>query len=149
IPSSSCSSEATGRGAGMVGLIYSAAKNAGVTITPGQVKQVWASGSVGGKPVADDVNFATQPEPSCTQNLTATCADPYLGAPGNYAVVSPLAQTRRYPARKGHDQFYGYGRANMVNTLAAVQAKRIPPEVTIESPDWFAQIDPHKATFDV
>src|SRR5215211_3569645 len=142
IPSVSCSSDATGRGSGMAGLIYSAAKDAGIRITPNEVRQLMASGMVDGKGLADDVNFAFQPEPSCSPNPSPGCTDPYLGAPGNHAVVSPLAQTRRYPARKGHDQFYGWGRVNMNSALDAVSAGKIPPAVEITSPEWYAQIDP-------
>ena len=166
IPSVSCSSDATGRASGMAGLIYSAAydaRDAGrlrahpscrrvggrrCYVTPNEVRQLMASGQVGGKPLADDVNFAFQPERSCTPP-TPTCSDPYLGAPGNHAVVSPLAQTRRYPARKGHDQFYGWGRVNMNSAVDAVDAGRVPPEVEIESPEWFTQIDPARARIDV
>ncbi|MDQ1703065.1 MAG: hypothetical protein QOF57_2317, partial [Frankiaceae bacterium] len=167
IPSVSCSSDATGRGSGMAGLIYSAALNArdkgdlhdhpdckrtdgsACVITPNEVRQLMASGTVDGKPVADDVNFANQPEPSCTPTPAPGCTDPYLGAPGNYAAASPLATTKRYPARKGHDQFYGWGRANMTSSVEAVAAGRIPPEVEITGPDWFSQVDPNQATFDV
>ena len=142
IPSVSCSSDATGRASGMAGLIYSAARNAGLKVTPNEVRQLIESS-------ADDVNFAFQPEPSCTPAAAPTCTDPYLGAPGNHAVVSPLAQTRRYPARKGHDQFYGYGRVNMNSAVDVVAAKRIPPSVEIASPDWYAQIDPASKSFPV
>jgi hypothetical protein len=167
IPSVSCSSDATGRGSGMAGLIYSAALDArrdgriadhptcrrtdgsACVITPNEVRQLMASGQVDGRQLADDVNFAFQPEPSCTPLATPACTDPYLGAPGNHAVVSPVATTRRYPARKGHDQFYGWGRANLNNSVDAISAGRIPPEVEIASPDWYAQIDPGQAAFDV
>jgi hypothetical protein len=167
VPSVSCSSDATGRGSGMAGLIYSAALDArrdgklgdhpnckradgsACVITANEVRQLMASGQIDGKGLADDVNFAFQPEPSCSPAPSPGCTDPYLGAPGNHAVVSPLAQSRRYPARKGHDQFYGWGRVNMNNTVDAVAAARIPPEVEIESPGWYAQIDAGQAALDV
>src|SRR3954469_5636596 len=139
IPSVSCSSDATGRASGMAGLIYSAARDTGLKLRPNEVRQLLEQ-------TADDVNFALQPEPACP---SPTCTDPYLGAPGNYAVVSPLAQTKRYPARKGHDQFYGYGRVNMNNAVDAVTAGKIPPSVEITSPEWYAQVDPSARSFPV
>jgi Subtilase family/FG-GAP-like repeat len=169
IPSVSCSSDATGRGSGMAGLIYSAALDAHQTgalaahpddgacrrpdgsacvITPNEVRQLMASGSVGGTGEADDVDFAVS-ELSCSPLPTPACTDPNLNAPGNWAVVSPLAETRRYPARKGFDQFYGYGRVNEQRAVANAASGRIPPEVEIVSPQWFDQVDPRLGTFPV
>jgi hypothetical protein len=164
IPSVSCSSDATGRGSGIAGLIYSAALNARAAgkltshsrclradgrrcvITPNEVQQLMASGSLGGAPAADDVSFASQPETSCTVARVPSCTDPNLNAPGNHAVVSPVAGTRRYPARAGHDQFYGYGRVNVNRAVDALSAGQVPPEVEITSPEWYAQIDPSRPT---
>src|SRR5438034_1963010 len=82
IPSTSCSSNATGLAAGMAGLAYSAALDARAkgalqrypdiqncqrangsrcVITPNEVRQVMATGSINGIPQADDVNFAGTP----------------------------------------------------------------------------------------
>src|SRR5205823_801578 len=98
---------------------------------------------------ADDVNFAFQPEPSCTLARVPSCTDPNLAAPGNILLPSPLVTTRRYPARKGFDEFYGYGRLNAARSVAAVAAQRIPPEAEITSPDWYDQIDPAGGTLQV
>ena len=101
VPSSSCSSEATGKSAGVAGLIYAAAENAHAAghltpaagcrrvdgtpclITPNEVRQLMASGRVGGaapadagSAQADDVNFAAQPEPSCVTARVPSCTDP-------------------------------------------------------------------------
>src|SRR3954469_22454087 len=174
IPSVSCSSDATGRGAGMAGLIYSAALNAkeqgkldphptchrpdgsACLITPNEVRQIMASGSFGGVAAADDVNFAQDPvsgsstETACGGNPIPGCTDPFapLGAqlPG---VTAPV----RYPARKGHDQFYGYGRVNMARAVdeldPATGNSKLPPEVEVTSPDWFEMVDSTKSSFDV
>jgi hypothetical protein len=194
IPSSSCSSEATGKGSGIAGLIYSAALNAHdrgkldpsddctravdvdgdpgndpCIITPNEVRQLMASGTIGGTSQADDVNFfrgpLLEPEPDCTPPV-AGCTDPYT--PANIAalgvvrpVVTPLGallSSRSYPARAGHDQFYGYGRVNAAKAVAALVRpplgdssvkSLIPPEVEITSPQWFDQVDPSQASFDV
>ncbi|MDX6699068.1 MAG: hypothetical protein QOE65_2465 [Solirubrobacteraceae bacterium] len=167
IPSKECSSDATGKGGAMAGLIYSAALNARdnhdlqpnrdcrrpdgsfCVITPNEVRQAMASGTDGGQGMADDINFATQPEPACFPAPAPSCTNPML-LPGNWTFNYPLVpESRRFPSRKGHDQFYGWGRANMRRTIAAVQGGDIAPEAEIESPDWFAPIDPARASIDV
>jgi uncharacterized repeat protein (TIGR01451 family) len=172
IPSSSCSSNATGLGAGFAGLVYSAAMNAidahtmnphpncelvngnPCPITPNEVRQLMASGSISGIGQADDINFlqtpngVAQPEPSCTPPTTG-CTDPNaLFAPANVnrPVTSPVATTKSYPARRGFDEFYGYGRVNMVKAEEAAAAGKIPPEAEITSPKWYAQVDPTQST---
>jgi hypothetical protein len=166
IPSVSCSSDATGRGSGMAGLVYSAAINAVAAgrlqphptcrrpdgdpcvITPNEVRQLMASGTVGGTPVADDVNFAQTPNGTSTEATcrppSPGCTDPFLSAPTT-RLVSPPGTS--YPARRGHDQFYGYGRVNMARAVSAVLPggggpARIPPEVEVVSPNWFDMVDP-------
>jgi hypothetical protein len=177
IPSVSCSSDATGRAAGIAGLIYSAAMNAidrgkmnahpdceqvngqPCAVTPNEVRQLMASGTLGGTPLSDDVDFSQDPEPSCTATPAPTCTDPFLGRgieiPALLPVVTLIPSSKRYPARGGHDQFYGYGRVNVsrgVNALVprpfgnpAIKSN-IPPEVEITSPEWFDQVDPTKPT---
>ncbi|MDQ3728087.1 MAG: S8 family serine peptidase [Actinomycetota bacterium] len=177
IPSVSCSSDATGRGAGIAGLIHSAALNAvergklkphpgceqvngePCAVTPNEVRQLMASGTLSGTPLSDDVDFSQDPEPSCTVTPVPTCTDPFLGRgteiPALLPVVTLIPSSKRYPARGGHDQFYGWGRVNVsrgVNALvprpfndASVKSK-VPPEVEITSPEWFDQVDPEKPT---
>jgi hypothetical protein len=151
IPSVSCSSDATGRGAGMAGLVYSAAINAGLehptcrltsgkpcAISANEVRQLMITG-------ADDIDFSGDaPELSCQPVPVPGCTDPFLAAPATQARVTA---PRSYPARKGFDQFFGYGRVNMKRTVDAVAA--LPPEVEILSPSWYETVDPAKPTFDV
>ncbi len=140
-------------------------------ITPNEVRQLLASGNIAGDATAgqsaassgrspadegdggqaDDVNFAAQPESSCTQRPIPTCTDPnsnttfatdMLGG-----VLGPAPDTFQYPARKGFDEFYGYGRLNAYKAVAAAAAGEIPPEADITSPDWFTQIDPAAGAF--
>ena len=194
--SSSCSSEATGKGSGIAGLIYSAALDAHdrgkldpstdctravdvdgtpgddpCIITPNEVRQLMASGTIDGTGQADDVDFfkgpLLNPEPDCTPPV-AGCTDPYTAAniAGLDAVrpvvptppLGALAPSRSYPARAGHDQFYGYGRVNAAKAVDALVRpplgdssvkSLIPPEVEIDSPQWFDQIDPSQTSFDV
>jgi hypothetical protein len=164
IPSVSCSSDATGRASGIAGLIYSAALDKGLRhpagprsckrtngdpcpLSANEVRQLMSAGIVGGEPVADDVSWTSQPETSCERDRSPGCTDPNLNSPGDHTVVSPLATTERYPARDGHDQFYGYGRANVNRSVDAITAGSIPPEVEIHSPDWYEQVDPGRASF--
>jgi Subtilase family len=171
VPSSSCSSEATGKSAGVAGLIYSAALDAFAAgrlrpsadcrrvdgspclITANEVRQLMASGDVGsiapadgGGGQADDVNFAAQPESSCAAARVPSCTDPnrqiaFASDQGGGA-IGPLPHPSRYPARKGYDEFYGYGRLNAYKAVLGSFLALIPPQAEITSPDWFAQVNP-------
>ena len=167
IPSTSCSSDATGVGSGMAGLIYSAALNGVATgkrephptcrrtngepcpISANEVRQLMASGSFGAQTQPDDVNYlAGQPEPSCAAPAPG-CTDPNLALQQQVNVNRPIVNppdSRSYPARFGHDQFFGYGRINTFRATAAAADGRTPPEVGIDSPEWFDQVDPTKPT---
>ncbi|MDX6663272.1 MAG: hypothetical protein QOG09_1374 [Solirubrobacterales bacterium] len=192
IESTSCSSNATGLGAGQAGLVYAAALNAKAKgalanypstalcrrpngdpclITPNEVRQLMASGSIGppgsATGLADDVNFAGSPpgsgnEPSCSPAPVPNCTDPNLALNAQVQANRPSLEpggptaSRSYPARKGHDQFYGYGRSNMAKTIGALLSNpvnpapsKLPPEVEITSPEWFQPIDPSKAKIEV
>ena len=84
------------------------------------------------------------PAPGCTDpnRLSAEVA-------ANRPVASPLAESRSYPARKGYDEFYGYGRVNMVKAIEAADDGVMPPEAEITSPEWYSQVDPAQATAQV
>ncbi len=60
-----------------------------------------------------------------------------------------MADTKPYAARRGYDEFYGYGRLNARSAVKAVADGAIPPGASIESPDWWTQLDPAQATIDV
>jgi hypothetical protein len=130
VPSSACSSEATGLSSGMVGLLESYARELGVGPHP----------SLDGTPgtnvlsaneamqlvrlTADDIDFSTPNAVDPANNF---------GTPtGN-----PLIDTVRYPTRPGWDAIHGYGRINAYEMLKAVRDGRIPPEAMIDGPSWF------------
>ncbi|MEA2458614.1 MAG: hypothetical protein QOC95_1586, partial [Thermoleophilaceae bacterium] len=138
-------------------------------ITPNEVRQLIASGRItpgnsgAGDPYdtedqADDVNFISgTAEPSCSGVPAIDCTDPnrffpIANAPTTgrpvLAVTSPFV-TRSYPAHHGFDQYYGYGRVNMVKAVQATDAATIPPEAEITAPDWYEQVDPARPNVDV
>ncbi|MGI8462596.1 MAG: S8 family serine peptidase, partial [Solirubrobacterales bacterium] len=179
IPSTSCSSDAVGVSSGLAGLAYSAAYTAAdrgllddhpdrgacetvdgepCVITPNEVRQVLASGRIGGAPQVDDINFTSPPsggpEPSCAPPIPG-CTSPFGAGNAVRALVNlnrpsllggpPVSES--YQARAGHDQFYGYGRVNMAKALGTLLPPAsadsvLPPEAEIFSPEWYEQIDP-------
>ena len=133
IASNSCSSEATGRAAGIFALMLAHAKN--------QIERGVISAHPGGKPLspteiyqlmrmtADDIDFSAV-------SLTLTY-DPIfdLVFPGGFT-------NERFPSHGGFDKYFGYGRANVRTALDAIDAGTIPPEADIASPSWFVNVDP-------
>ncbi len=187
VSSSSCSSNATGLGAGIAGLVYSAAINAiaegrlkpaadctrvdrtPCPVTPNEVRQLMASGNIAGDTTpgqtapstgttpadagsggqSDDVDFSATPEPSCEPAPAPTCTDPNhntaFAADMFGGFDGPAPDTRRYPARQGFDEFYGYGRLSASKAVSAAGSGEIPPEADITSPDWFQQLGPSES----
>ncbi len=130
VPSSSCSSEATGQSSGMVGLLESYAREIGLSAHPS------LSGDAGDnvlsanevlqlvRSTADDIDFSTPNDVDPANNF---------GEPSG----SPLIDTVRYPTRAGWDSIHGYGRINTYELLAALDDGAIPPEAMIDTPTWF------------
>jgi hypothetical protein len=133
IPSSSCSSEATGQSAGMMGLLESYARQQHVSPHGGVSS---SSGAAGAnvlsadeamqlfRSTADDIDFSTPNAVDPANNF---------GTPNG----SPLLDTVRYQTRPGWDAIDGYGRVNAYELLKAVRDGRIPPEAMIDGPSWF------------
>jgi hypothetical protein len=48
--------------------------------------------------------------------------------------------TAYFYSQPGFDQRFGYGRANAARMMEAIEAGRIPPEVDIVAPEWFAPV---------
>lgn len=104
----SCSSEATGRTAGITGLIYSMARKQTppLVLSAEEIMQLY-------KLTADDIDVAE------SRNQTADNGGQF------------------YESKPGWDQRFGYGRINAANLLKQIQSRMIPPEVDIVSPAWF------------
>ncbi len=132
MPSSSCSSEATGLSAGIAGLIESEARAAGIArnlanpatsgsnvLSADELKQLFAAN-------ADDIDFGTPTATDPANNYARRCAS-----------CIDFFATDSFPSRKGWDQVHGFGRVNAYEAVRLVRAKRIPPEADITSPRWF------------
>src|SRR5947208_534813 len=116
VSSTSCSSEATGRSSGIMGLLVSAGRDAlaahalGSPLTANELRQVLEQS-------ADDLNFENQR-------------------------IITFPDTIRYASEAGTDQFTGHGRINARAAVARSLAGKIPPEAEIRSPVWFQPLDP-------
>ncbi len=122
VPSTSCSSEATGIMSGIAGLAVSEARDRGLTLTTNEILQL-------ARASADDVDFATP-------NTVDPANDFLSGA------------TVRYPTTPGWDATSGYGRVNAYELVKAIRDARIPPEADLTSPRWFTVLPVH-GTLDV
>lgn len=112
VPSGSCSSEATGIMSGVVGLVISAARDADVDLSAGDVIQL-------ARATADDVDFS-----------------------GDYGESQGgLIDTVRYPTTPGWDTVFGHGRLNAYEMVKATRDGRIPPRVDLREPAWFTITD--------
>ncbi len=133
VPSSSCSSEATGLSAGMVGLLESAARDVRLrrhpALGPGGNRLSANEAMQIVRDTADDIDFSTP-------NATDPAND--FGAS-----TGGLFDTVRYPTTAGWDAVHGYGRINAYEMVRDVRAGRIPPEADITWPRWFAVRDTH------
>jgi hypothetical protein len=107
-----CASEATGRTAGIAGLVYSMGLSLSqpLDLSAEEVMQVL-------KQSADDIDV---PE--------SRIIDPSTG----------LGQF--YESKPGWDQRFNYGRENAYKAVQMVQQGRIPPEVDMTSPTWYQPI---------
>lgn len=112
VPSNGCSSEATGNSSGMVGLMISAARRAGITLSANEVAQLLQTTS-------DDVDFST----------------PNHRDPANND-KDPFGQ-KRFPTVRGWDATFGFGRVNTYESVRAIVDGEIPPEADITAPGWF------------
>ncbi|HXC50111.1 MAG TPA: FG-GAP-like repeat-containing protein [Candidatus Limnocylindrales bacterium] len=132
IASNSCSSEATGRAAGIFALMLARAKNqielgaisphpSGKPLSPTEIYQLM-------RMTADDIDFSA--------------VSPTLTPAGTLLILFPDLIDERFPSHAGFDKYFGYGRANVRTAIEAIDAGTIPPEADIQSPAWFVNVDP-------
>ena len=126
VPGTACSSEATGRGAGISGLLYSFALKQNLQPPDGQfATDLTQSRRLSAGEVLQLLNMNVDDiyDPSIDTDAKALARGLYLNRPG-------------------WEQRFGYGRVNVRKALDAIEAGRIPPEVDVTSPKWFALVDP-------
>ncbi len=122
IPGTACSSEATGRGSGLVGLIYSAALKADIP-APG----------------------TTQGDPSGNRRLTAEEVRQILvRTVDTFYDAGDATNPAQYPTRDGWIRRFGYGRPNARTAVDAVFDGKIPPEVDLVRPYHFEVLYPEQ-----
>ncbi len=140
IPSTSCSSEATGRSAGLTALLISHGKNLidrgllspypGLT-TPFSAEEIRQLYRKSAQDIDQSGNLAL------TFPASAAIFYRALSKPPLY----PFASTQ-FPSQAGWDQFTGYGRPD-ATVLLNVTPSNIPPEADLSgSLSWFDVVDP-------
>ncbi len=121
VPGASCSSEATGKSAGMAGLIYSAALKADLPAP--------ATGHAG--------------DPNNNRRLSAEeVIQLFIDNSDDIYDPADAMDPTKYPTHPGWQPRFGYGRVNARSSVDAVLDGKLPPHVEIRSPEWFQAIDP-------
>lgn len=128
VPGEACSSEATGRSAGMAGLLYSAALAANLP-APNRLHPPGTDSAPAGDPgpAADRVRRLTAEE---VRQLMVATADSFYDPSEDH---NPAA----YPTGPGFVRRFGYGRVNARSAVDRIFDGALPPEVEIEKPEWF------------
>jgi hypothetical protein len=145
VPSSSCSSEATGKMSGTVGLLESAAANA---VAAGTLEDYPGLHNALGQPVPLSANEVQQIVTMSTDSVDFATAAPNAAPPApadNYSVTAPnvpFATTTMFPTTPGYNIYSGWGRINAQRMVQWVTEGRIPPEAEIGSPSSFETFAP-------
>jgi hypothetical protein len=141
ISSTNCSSEATGRASGLVGLLISQGKNlidkGELSVYPGlqtpfsaeEVRQLlrWS---------AEDIDH------SGDLGLSMSAALRLFLQFSLHFPSQPVFGSSRFPTQAGWDQYTGFGRPDAAK-LVSVTAETIPPEADLSGGfQWFATLDP-------
>ena len=144
VESASCSSEATGKASGIVGLAESEAANA---MAAGIIKPYPGLTSVSGQPVPLSANEVAQLVTMSASAIDFADAAPPYGSADNYSVTTgalstnpltkSLVKTTRYPSHAGFNQYFGYGRIDAAAIVTWIAHGTIPPVSNITSPTWF------------
>ncbi len=143
ISSNSCSSEATGRGAGLAALLVSHGRN---LVEAGRLRPYPGLG--------ERTPFSAE---EIRQLLRRSAGDIDHAADLSDISMNPLFQSllsapglglffgsERYPTQQGWDQFTGYGRPNALRLLD-IEGSGIPPEADLAGGlRWFDSVDPSR-----
>ncbi|HXQ75795.1 MAG TPA: S8 family serine peptidase [Acidimicrobiales bacterium] len=141
VESSSCSSEATGKTGGIVGLAESAAA---VAMAHHVIAPYPGLHTASGAPVALSVNEITQLVTMSADDIDFATAAPPNGPPHNTEVATglPLVTTRRDPTGPGFDPTSGYGRIDAARLVRWISSGRIPPQAEIDGVPWYQVLSP-------
>jgi hypothetical protein len=137
VESASCSSEATGKTSGAVGLAESAAAQA---VADGTITDYPGLTSATGAPVPLSANEVLQLVTMSADDVDLATAAPGADPPApadNYAVSGtgiPVGTTTAYPTTPGFDPYSGWGRLDAARMVQDIAAGDIPPEADITSP---------------
>lgn len=137
-PSVSCSSEATGKTSGVVGLAESAAA---AQLARGRLGAYPGLSTVSGSPVALSVNEIRQLVTMTASSIDFGKAALPTGPPANYGVVAPIPTTR-FPTHPGYTPYFGYGRLDATRLVDWIAQGLIPPEAEITNLPWFETLSP-------
>ncbi len=121
-PGTGCSSEATGKTSGVVGLMYSAALAAGLE-------------PPGGDYADTDFEHARLLSTEEIKQLLLTTVDDIYDP-------NDATDPDKYETYPGWEKRFGYGRTNVRNAVDAILDLKIPPVVDVFTPEWFRVIDP-------
>ncbi len=141
VESSSCSSEATGKTGGIVGLAESAAA---VAMGEHVIAPYPGLHTVTGAPVALSTNEITQLVTMSADDIDFATAAPPNGPARNTQVSAglPLVSTQRDPTGPGFDPTSGYGRIDAARLVQWIASGRIPPQAEIDGLPWFQVLSP-------
>jgi MYXO-CTERM domain-containing protein len=123
-PGNSCSSEAVGKTAGVAGLLYSAALKADLDFPSGKAS-------------ATDTFGARRLSAEEVRQILITTVD-------DINIPDAKDDPTKYPSRAGWEQRFGYGRTNVRSAVDVILASKIPPEVDLQSPEWFDILYPDR-----
>lgn len=138
VESASCSSEATGKTAGAVGLAESAAA---VAVGEGRIGSYPGLRSVSNQPVPLSVNEVRQLVTMSASSIDFAKAAPPAGPPDNFAVAAPVPTTR-FPTHPGFTPYFGEGRLDVSRMLHWIAQGWIPPQAEITNLAWFEIMRP-------
>ena len=145
VESASCSSEATGKTSGAVGLAETAAADA---VAAGKITDYPGLRSATGKAVPLSANEIRQLVTMSADDIDFATAAPNAKPPApadNYAVNAPsvtAATTTRYPTGPGWDEYTGWGRLDAARMVQWIAEGRIPPEAQITNPESLRTFSP-------
>jgi hypothetical protein len=117
----------------MAGLLYSAALQANLPALPrlhGKTSDEAPAGDDG--PPSQRVRRLTAEE---VRQL-------FIGTVDSFYDPADSANPAAYPTGPGFVRRFGYGRTNARSAVDAIASGRLPPQVDIESPEWFQVLSP-------